>query len=68
MGLYEFYEKMSPGPMCYTWEDVVDVVIEALEKDTWKSMRAGTKSFYHVFSDGKNCERVYEEVVKIVKR
>ena len=54
--------------MCYTWEDVVDVVIEALEKDTWKSMRAGTKSFYHVFSDGKNCERVYEEVVKIVKR
>ncbi len=66
MGIYEFYEKMSPGPMYYTWEDVVRAVIEALEKDTWRFMRIGTKSFYHIFSDGKNCERVYREVVKIV--
>ena len=59
MGIYEFYEKMSPGSMYYTWEDVVRAVIEALEKDTWRFMRIGTKSFYHIFSDGKNCERVY---------
>lgn len=67
-GLFDYFFDVPAGPFCYTWDEVVDSVVQLLENDTWVKEREVCRKMFHPFDDGKNCERVYEAVMEILAR
>lgn len=66
-GLFDYFYDAPAGPFCYTWDEVVKSVVELLEKDTWSEKRDVCRKMFHPFDDGKNSERVYLAVQKILE-
>lgn len=62
-----FFEKKL-GPFGYTWEEVLSHVFRLLQDDTWKEERIRVLKEYHSFTDGKNRERVYKTVCKLIEQ
>ncbi len=64
--LYYDYDEVTPGPKCKNWDEVL-VWIEKFKKnpDLFKKEREIVKNKFHKYQDGKNCERVYKEIMKI---
>lgn len=62
-GLFDYFETIPAGPFCYTWDEVVNNVVDLLTNDSWKEKREICRLTFHPFDDGKNCERVYNAVV-----
>ena len=67
-GLNDFYWTKPVGPMCFSWENVVDTASSLLSEDYWKSNRRKHLSFYQTFNDGQNCERVYQYAFSLRKK
>ncbi|MBM9458385.1 CDP-glycerol glycerophosphotransferase family protein [Nocardioides sp. zg-536] len=52
---------VTPGPICRTWEDVVENISSIrLGADSFAADRAFSRSFFHRYSDAGNCLRVFE--------
>jgi CDP-glycerol glycerophosphotransferase (TagB/SpsB family) len=67
-GLNDYFFEIPGGPMCYTWDEVIDQTVALLENDTWKEERERCFKFYHQFNDGNNCKRVFDETMKLIGR
>lgn len=67
-GLCDYFESMPLGPFCYTWEETIQEVLNLLENDTWYEQREKCRKMFHPFDDGKNCARVYCEVIKLCNK
>ena len=63
---YFSFENDGFGPVCYDLDSTVDAIIEALENDCKVSEKYEKRrqSFFEFF-DGKNCERIYNEILKL---
>ncbi|MEC0106172.1 CDP-glycerol glycerophosphotransferase family protein [Paenibacillus taichungensis] len=63
--LYGDYNELTPGPKCYTWEEVM-IHLEHFIKgnDEYEKIRTEFKQKYHTYQDTNNSHRV----VKVVKR
>lgn len=66
-GLADFYEKIPLGPICLTWEETLKTVNEQLAIDSWKDKREKCREYFHQYNDGKNCDRVYNMVMTLLK-
>ena len=66
-GLADFFFDRPLGPICMTWEETLKEVSNLLTNDTWKEKRETCRQYFHEFNDGKNCERVYNTVISILK-
>lgn len=65
-GLNDYFWSIPGGPMCKTWDEVINESAALLENDTWKEERERCRIQYHFYNDGKNCERVYESAVGLL--
>ncbi len=66
-GLNDYFWEIPGGPMCYTWDEVIETSEALLREDSWKQERERCRVCYHLHNDGKNCERVYDMAMDIVK-
>ena len=64
--LYYDYDEVTPGPKCKDWNEVL-VWIEKFKNDSklYASERKIVKDKFHKYIDGKNCERVYNEILSM---
>lgn len=65
-GLYYDYESIAPGPICYMWDEVLKSVVEEMKKETVSDQYERVYKLFNVFNDGKNCERTYEVVRRVL--
>jgi len=64
---YYDYNKVTPGPKCKDWNEVLEW-IEKFKNDPtlYLEERKIIKDKFHKYQDGNSCERVYNEIVKLV--
>lgn len=65
MGLRDDYIEVSPGPHCTTWEEVCYELSNAFTKDNYREKREKLIPRYYKYTDDHNCERVFEQIIKI---
>lgn len=67
--LYYDYDEVTPGPKCKDWSEVL-IWIEKFKNDPilYLDERKKVKGMFHKYQDGKSCERVYFEILKIKER
>lgn len=65
-GLNEYFWTLQGGPLCRTWDELIDAAVSQLACDTWKDERERCRIQYHLYNDGKNCERVCETVMQLL--
>lgn len=63
---YFDYEKMGFGEVCYEYENLISSLINLIDKNCKmsKEYEQRVDDFYQ-FTDDKNCERVYKEIIKL---
>ena len=63
---YFDYERDGFGPVCYDYESTVNAIISAIENGCVmeKKYHKRAEDFF-AFRDGKNCERIYQEILKL---
>lgn len=60
------YSDIVYGPVCYTWEQVVDSIIN-IKKSDYDFDRDRLRKRFCPYHDGNNCKRVYDTVTKLFK-
>lgn len=60
---YDFND-ITYGPVCKTWDEVIENM-DKITADDYKEIREKQRARFCPYSDGKNCERVYEQVKKL---
>ena len=64
--LYYDYDEVTPGPKCKNWEEVLEWIVKFKENpNLFKEEREEVKNRFHKYQDGRNCERVFNEIVKL---
>lgn len=66
-GLLDIYWTIPAGPMCMTWNEVLETLNNLFRDDDWAQKREECRRAYHIFNDGKNCERVYDFAQSVLK-
>lgn len=66
-GLNNYFWEIPGGPMCYTWDEIVETSASLLSEDVWKEERERCRIQYHYYNDGNNCQRVYNMVKDIIE-
>ena len=64
-GLFDYYESIPCGPFCYSWNEVLIACTELFSDDRWAEKREKCRLIFHPFDDGKNCERIFNAIIKI---
>jgi len=66
--LYYNYNEVTPGPKCRNWDEVLDWIVKFKENPKlFKEEREKIKKMFHKYQDGKNCERVFNEILNLDK-
>lgn len=60
---YDF-DNITYGPVCKTWDEVIENMA-TINADDYKEIREKQRKRFCPYNDGKNCERVYNQVKKI---
>lgn len=64
--LYYDYDEVTPGPKCKNWEEVLEWIVKFKENpNLFKEEREEVKNRFHKYQDGRSCERVFNEIVKL---
>jgi len=66
-GLYEDYHTFTSGHWCETWEEVGNDLLKIIKEEGFEKPIEAAKNIknrYQTYSDGKNSERVVNEIVK----
>jgi len=64
-GFYFDYDKYTPGPKTKKWKEVLNLLTTKWSSlDSYKNQRNKMNKLFNRFHDGKNCERVYDEIIK----
>ena len=64
--LYYDYDEVTPGPKCKNWEEVLEWIVKFKENpNLFKEEREEVKNRFHKYQDGRNCERVFNEIIKL---
>lgn len=64
--LYFDYTSTVPGPISYTWDELIENIINELKYDTYKDKRNNELRRFNKFNDNKNSYRVYKKVLQIL--
>ena len=60
---YDF-DDITYGPVCKTWDEVIENMSK-ITADDYEEIREKQRARFCPYHDGKNCERVYEQVKKL---
>lgn len=63
---YDYYD-ITYGPICKTWEEVVSAMATITPED-YAELREKQRARFCPHADGKNCERVYQATLDIIKK
>lgn len=64
--LYYNYDQVTPGQKCRTWEETIQAAASLLQRDNMLEQRRKLKNYFNDFCDGCSCERIYQEVKKVI--
>lgn len=67
MGFCYSYEEVTAGPICYTWDEVVRETAKIFKQDEFVEQRERLRQRFSPFNDGKNSERVYQQVMRLLE-
>jgi len=63
---YYNYNEVTPGPKCKDWNEVLEWIKKFKNDPTiYADERQKVRDRFHKYQDGKNCERVYNEIIKL---
>lgn len=60
------YEEVTPGPICKSWDEVIDVLSELYLHDSYVDKRYCLKKKFCPMADGSSCERIFATVQEIL--
>lgn len=69
-GFYYNYNNYTPGPKYRQWKDVIESSLQILdsgESHKHTKKRSSLTKKFHKYQDGKNSERVVNEIKKLIK-
>ena len=65
--LYYDYGAVTPGPKCRNWNEVIQWIEKFKENpDLYSKERKKIRDKFHQYQDGKSCERVYDEMQRLL--
>jgi len=67
-GLFYDYDQVTPGPKATDWPDVLRLLCEAVQNDTWSAKRREVCTLFNKFKDGNNSERVFQVVYHLLEQ
>lgn len=66
-GLFDYYEGIPAGPLCFSWGEVIHSAARLLEGDeVWRQKRELCRQTFHPFADGNNSARVCAAIRSVV--
>ncbi|HIP27270.1 MAG TPA: hypothetical protein EYG80_06410 [Flavobacteriaceae bacterium] len=66
-GFYFSYRSVTPGPLAYSWMDVLKYInLFNQGIDLYKKERITFKNKFHTYQDINSCKRVYDEIQKLL--
>jgi len=64
---YYEYNEVTPGPKCKNWDEVLEWIKKFKENpNLYSEERKKIRDRFHKYQDGKSCERVYQEIKKLL--
>lgn len=62
------YDEITPGPIVYDTNELLNQIYDILisKKDYYKEKRAKVRDLFYEFQDNKSCERITEDIKKII--
>jgi len=66
--LFYDYDQVTPGPKAKDWPDVLRLLREAVEKDSWKAERREVCARFNKFKDSNNSERVFQVICRLLEQ
>ena len=64
----EALDAFQAGPICKTREELFSCIEDGLGKDSYRDLRLKARNNAFKYVDNKNCERVYNQIVKLLGR
>ena len=65
MGFYYDYEDITYGPICKSWDAVIDNVASITAED-YAQQRDAMRTRFCPYHDGDSCRRIYEQVCRLL--
>ncbi len=65
-GFYYNFDEITYGPVCKTWDEVVENMIN-ITADDYAERREQLRERFCPYADGNSCERVYLKVKELLK-
>jgi CDP-glycerol glycerophosphotransferase (TagB/SpsB family) len=64
---YYDYDEITPGPKAYSWDEVSEKIREAFDDpEKYRERRREIRDRFNSFTDGANCERIFDAITKFV--
>ena len=60
-------DKFVGGPICKNWNDLFDSIKDSLDNDSYYDKRQYALKRAYKYVDRRNCERVYDRILEIIK-
>lgn len=65
--MYFDYNEVTPGPKCKNWHEVMEWIDKFNNNpDHFVLDRKLLKDLFHAYQDGRSCERVYKEALRLI--
>lgn len=66
--LYYNYDEITPGPKAKNWDELLDFIDNAIKHpDEYKQQRAEIRNIFNQYTDGNNSQRVFDEIIKVIR-
>jgi CDP-glycerol glycerophosphotransferase (TagB/SpsB family) len=66
--LFYDYDQVTPGPKAKDWPDVLRLLREAVQNDSWKAERREVCTRFNKFKDSNNSERVFQVICRLLEQ
>jgi CDP-glycerol glycerophosphotransferase (TagB/SpsB family) len=66
--LFYDYDQVTPGPKAKDWPDVLRLLREAMQNDSWSDERRKVCTRFNKFKDSNNSERVFQAFSRLLER
>jgi CDP-glycerol glycerophosphotransferase (TagB/SpsB family) len=66
--LFFDYDQVTPGPKAKDWPDVLRLLREAVQNDSWKAERREVCTRFNKFHDSNSSERVFQVICRLLEQ
>ena len=61
------YDEVTAGPICKTWDEVINAVWQLAQKDLYVKKREQLRKRFCPMADGESCSRIFNKVQEIIQ-